>query len=145
MKMLLCCKKRRKKKQVSLKRGAHVFLNRKKQLYQLLEKKLGSSSFSSIKDIVSKEIVKSHLNSTNDGKFARFSQYIVKLFSRGPHRMGNERNVYIALFIPGLSKEDKEKYLYTDFHSCIKTFQEHDSSFVSTISLLSILHLNIIF
>ena len=137
--------KAKKKKQVSLKRGAHVFLNRKKQLYQLLEKKLGSSSFSSIKDIVSKEIVKSHLNSTNDGKFARFSQYIVKLFSRGPHRMGNERNVYIALFIPGLSKEDKEKYLYTDFHSCIKTFQEHGSSFVSTISLLSILHLNIIF
>ena len=53
------------------------------------------------------------------------------LFSRGPHRMGNERDVLIALFVPGLSKYNKEEYLFTDLHSCLEKFQMYDLSFVS--------------
>jgi hypothetical protein len=118
-------------KMKTLKRGPHVFSNRKKQLYKVLEEKLGLASFKIIKKKINSAIVNTHLLSSKETKFECFSRYIMKLFSHGPHRFGNEREVYIALFVPGISKSNKEKFLFTDFHLCIKEFQNYDMSFVS--------------
>ncbi len=115
----------------TLKRGPHVFSNRKKQLYKVLKEKLGLASFTIIKEKINSAMVNVHLLSSKETTFGCFSRYIMKLFSHGPHRFGNERQVYIALFVPGISKTNKENFLFTDFHLCIKAFQDYDMSFVS--------------
>ena len=60
----------------------------------------------------------------------RFSHHVVNLYARGPHLLGNERDLFIALFVPGSSDERKSKCLYkNDLKSCIDDFQKYDMSF----------------
>ena len=89
--------------------------------------------FEKRKKEIDEQIVETKVRISAVEALNRFSHHVVNLYARGPHLLGNERDLFIALFVPGSSDESKSKCIYkNDFKSCIDDFQKYDMSFYKT-------------
>ena len=126
-------KKGKPKVPIYQKRGSHIFVKRKKRLYSILEQMLGRVEFEKRKKEVAKQIVETRIRISAIEALNRFSHHVINMYARGPHLLGNERDLFIALFVPGVSDEKKPMCLYkNDLKSCIDDFQKYDMSFYKT-------------